>query len=91
MLERGINTVGRVVAHDGPRIPAIVLSSSPHKIGSEQTPWQDFFNPDEGYVRYFGDAKEAGTDPATTPSNAALLSAKRQQDTMNRSLRSRRP
>jgi hypothetical protein len=87
MLERGINTIGRVIAPDGPRIPAILLSSSPHKIGSEQTPWQDFFNPDEGYVRYFGDAKQAGIDPTTAPGNAALLAAKRQQDTMNRSLR----
>src|SRR5215471_11313466 len=87
MLERGINTVGRVIGPDGPRIPVIVLSSSPHKIGSEQTPWQDFFNPDEGYIRYFGDAKEAGIDPAAAPGNAAMLAAKQQHDIMDRSLR----
>jgi hypothetical protein len=87
MLERGINTVGVVVAPDGPRIPVIVLSSSPHKIGSEQTPWQDFFNPDEGYIRYFGDAKEAGIDPAAAPGNAAMLAAKQQHDIMDQSLR----
>jgi hypothetical protein len=68
-------------------VPAILLSSSPHKIGSEQTPWQDFFNPDEGYVRYFGDAKEAGIDPALAIGNAAMLAAKRHHDAMNQSLR----
>ncbi len=91
MLERGINTVARVTGPDGERRPAIVLSSSPHRVGSEQTPWQDFFAPDEGHVRYFGDAKEAGVDPAQAPGNAALLEAKRLQDSMDPAERRRAP
>lgn len=83
MLERGINPIASVKAPDGERVPAIVLSSSPHKIGSADTPWQDFFEPDEGHVRYFGDAKVAGSDPATASGNAVLLAAKRLQDTMD--------
>ena len=76
MLERGINSIASVNAPDGERGPAIVLSSSPHKIGSADTPWQDFFEPDEGHVRYFGDSKIAGSDPASahnreTPGPAA--------------------
>ena len=46
-LEAGINLVARVSGPDGIRVPAILLGSSPHKIGSKDTPWQDFFNPDE--------------------------------------------
>jgi hypothetical protein len=84
-LARGINAVASAAA-DGPRLPVIVLSSSPHKIGSEQTPWQDFFNPDEGYVRYFGDAKDAGVNPAHAPGNAVMLIAKQQHDVMEPSL-----
>jgi predicted DNA binding CopG/RHH family protein len=87
MLPKGINTVGVVVGPDRARTPVIVLSSSPHKVGGTQTPWQDFFNPDEGYVRYFGDAKNPGIDPATTLGNAAMLKASRAHDVMNRSLR----
>lgn len=86
-LEAGINLVARVSGPDGIRVPAILLGSSPHKIGSKDTPWQDFFNPDEGYVRYFGDAKVAGKDPATSPGNAGLLAAKRIYDIMDSSLR----
>jgi hypothetical protein len=81
-LERGINAIASVKGPDGNRTPAILLSSSPHKIGSLETPWQDFFNPDEGHVRYFGDTKSPGVDPTTSPGNSRLLSAKRLQDSM---------
>jgi hypothetical protein len=91
MLERGINPIANVIGADGTRTPAIVLSSSPHRIGNEQTPWQDFFNSDEGYVRYFGDAKIAGVDPAKAPGNSAMLAAKLQHDIMDRSLRKLAP
>ena len=76
-LERGINSIKPVKGPDGRRTPAILISSSPHKIGSAETPWQDFFDPDEGHVRYFGDAKAARKDPAEAIGNKALLAAKR--------------
>lgn len=49
------------------RTPAILTSSSPHKIGSKQTPWQDFFDTDNGHIRYFGDAKIPTADPSRSP------------------------
>lgn len=75
LLESGINPIQEVVAVDGKRRPAILISSSPHKLGSENTPWQDFFDPDNGHIRYYGDNKKPGIDPATAPGNRVLLHA----------------
>lgn len=75
-LERGINTPAPVRDVQGvKRRPAILIASSPHKRGTEETPWQDFFDTDNGHIRYFGDNKSPGQDPATTPGNKALLNA----------------
>jgi hypothetical protein len=73
LLESGINPIASVKVGNLERLPAILISSSPHKIGSEDTPWQDHFDPDHGHVRYFGDNKEAGRDPSTSRGNARLL------------------
>lgn len=73
MLERGINTMRELKAIDGVRRPAILISSSPHKVGSHFTPWQDEFAPDLGFVRYFGDNKSADSEPSAARGNAALL------------------
>ncbi len=73
LLEKGINPIASVKAKKMSRIPAILISSSPHNVGSRQTPWQDFFSPDEGRVRYFGDNKSNTTDPTRRPGNRALL------------------
>jgi Restriction endonuclease AspBHI N-terminal/Restriction endonuclease len=75
LLESGINPIQEIVARDGRRRPAILISSSPHKIGSEGTPWQDFFDPDNGHIRYYGDNKTPGVDPATATGNRILLDA----------------
>jgi AspBHI-like restriction endonuclease/restriction endonuclease len=75
VLERGISPIAPVNAVDGKRVPAILIRSSPHKIGSETTPWQDIFDIDNGYIRYFGDNKRPGEDPANTLGNNALLRA----------------
>lgn len=80
LLEKGINPIGQVKSKDGARCPAILIASSPHKIGSETTPWQDFFDPDNGHIRYYGDNKTPGCDPATTPGNKALLTAYEQHN-----------
>ena len=72
-LERGINPIGLVKAVDGTRRPAILIRSSPHKAGSAGTPWQDQFNVDMGYVRYYGDAKvDRHETPFQAPGNRAL-------------------
>lgn len=72
-LERGITQLRAVDATDGIRRPVILISSSPHKEGSNFTPWQDTFEPDLGFVRYFGDNKSPTSPPATAPGNAVLL------------------
>lgn len=72
-FDAGINPLAAVTAPYGPRRPAILISSSPHKSGSVVTPWQDIFAPDEGYVRYFGDAKTPGRAAHLAPGNALLI------------------
>jgi hypothetical protein len=75
-LEAGISPIAVVRAVDGLRIPAILVRSSPHKAGSEITPWQDYFDPDHGHIRYFGDNKPPSRGgPEESPGNKALLEA----------------
>jgi hypothetical protein len=73
LLEAGINALRVVDAVDSPRRPAILISSSPHKVGSEWTPWDDAFDQDSGFVRYFGDNRDPGADPSKSRGNALLL------------------
>ncbi len=47
LLDAGINPIQKVITPSGARCPAILISSSPHRIGSAETPWQDFFDPEE--------------------------------------------
>ena len=56
----GINPIACV----GERRPAVLILSTPHKAGSQQTPWQDVFDADNGHIRYYGDNKEGDVDPA---------------------------
>lgn len=71
LLEKGIGPIGRVAAPEGSRIPAILISSSPHRAGSQGTPWQDVFDVDNGYIRYFGDNKSP-SPAGLAPGNKAL-------------------
>jgi hypothetical protein len=91
LLESGINPIQEVNAIDGRRRPAILISSSPHKIGSEDTPWQDFFDPDNGHIRYYGDNKRPGSDPATSPGNRVLLDAFVKQSSLEFETRKKSP
>jgi hypothetical protein len=71
LLEKGIGPIGKVNAEEGLRTPAILIRSSGHKAGSSDTPWQDIFDVDNGYIRYFGDNKS--TNPASmAPGNKVL-------------------
>ncbi|MDP9439581.1 MAG: restriction endonuclease [Actinomycetota bacterium] len=74
-LERGITQAKAVGASEGKRVPVIAISSSVHKVGSDQTPWQDVFDVDNGHIRYFGDNKRPGCDPASSLGNSQLLAA----------------
>jgi hypothetical protein len=73
LLEAGIQAPARVKGPSGRRVPAILIRSSPHKVGSESIPWQDVFRPDQGHIRYFGDNKTPGKDPSTSPGNKLLI------------------
>ena len=73
LLERGINPIGQPVGGNTLDCPAILISSSPHKTGSKETPWQDHFAPDVGHIRYFGDNKKSGVSPELAKGNKALL------------------
>jgi hypothetical protein len=72
-LSRGINPLRPVGRKDDQRTPAILLRSSPHKVGSATTPWQDEFAPDFGYILYHGDNKSRGRDPSRMLGNARLI------------------
>jgi hypothetical protein len=73
LLDSGINPIQKINASGDLRCPAILISSSPHKIGSAETPWQDYFDPDNGHIRYYGDNKEPGVNPTSPKGNRALL------------------
>lgn len=72
LLEAGINPIRAVRTIEGLRVPAILISSSTHKQGSKDTPWQDEFDVDNGYIKYYGDNKIIG-DPSNAPGNALIL------------------
>ncbi len=72
LLEAGINAIRAVKTAEGPRTPAILISSSTHKQGSKDTPWQDEFDVDNGYIKYYGDNKSIA-DPSKAPGNAYIL------------------
>jgi len=72
-LESGINPKRSIKAPDGERFPVILISSSEHKYGSLSTPWQDVFDTDNGYIRYFGDNKNNTHPPEKKSGNKACL------------------
>ncbi|MGW6310166.1 HNH endonuclease [Streptomyces niveus] len=75
-LSKGINPIAKVKATDGPRRPAILIRSSPWKAGSDETPWHDVFDLDNGHVRYFGDHRvDHEVAVGKTPGNTLLLNA----------------
>lgn len=73
ILESGINPIAKIAAIDGPRRPAILIASSPHRVGSEGTPWEDSFDADRGRILYYGDCKGQSCGPAQTRGNRTLL------------------
>lgn len=72
LLDKGISPIAAIESPDGKRIPAILLSSSPHKIGTGSTPWEDVYDVDNGTIRYFGDNK-SGDSASLAPGNKLLL------------------
>lgn len=75
-FQKGIHNLATVEDLNGEkRIPAIIISSSPHKAGTDITPWEDEFDPDHGRIRYFGDNKTPRRSADKAPGNTLLLNA----------------
>ena len=75
-FQRGIHPIAKVTLSDKTtRIPAIIVSSSPHRYGTESTPWEDIYDPDFGRVRYYGDNKSCLKRPEENQGNKLLLDA----------------
>ncbi|MMZ55265.1 hypothetical protein D1872_171110 [compost metagenome] len=87
LLEAGINKIADINEGEDRRTPAILISSSPHKIGSIDTPWQDYFDPDNGHIRYYGDNKSSGKDPGQSSGNKRLLKAFEVHNSLDPSVR----
>jgi hypothetical protein len=89
ILERGINPIR--AGRGGRRLvrpAAILIRSSPHRVGSAATPWEDFFDPDNGHVRYFGDNKYGKLmSPERTPGNKLLLEERVRHQAVEREVR----
>jgi hypothetical protein len=72
-IEKGIDNIHRITSPDGTRVPAVLLGSSLHKVGSAVTPWQDEIHPDIGYALYYGDSRVTHSQAPDTPGNRTLL------------------
>lgn len=73
LLERGISPIGMSgkASWERPK-PALLVSSSPHKSGSDETPWHDTFDLQNGTIAYYGDNKKL-QNPSLPPGNQALV------------------
>jgi hypothetical protein len=84
-LVKGINPLQPVKQSGGlERIPAIIIVSSPRKAGSEDTPWENYLDADNGYVRYFGDNYKPDQNPDEANGNYRLLEQFRIHKSENR-------
>jgi len=70
LIDSGINPIGDNLP-DG-RIPAILININPLKSGSEDTPWMDLIDNDNGFIRYAGDNKPGSNNPDTV-SNLKMI------------------
>ncbi len=76
LLEKGINPTAYITSSEKVKVrPVILISSSPNKKGSAETPWEDYYDVDNGHIRYFGDNKANSSSPEQSPGNKALLEA----------------
>lgn len=73
-FQKGIHCVKSINTLDGDsRCPVIIVSSSPHKAGTEYTPWKDYYDTDHGYIKYYGDNRNADSLPGNKPGNRELI------------------
>jgi hypothetical protein len=73
-MDSGINT-SAISGLSVPRIPYLAIRSSPHRFGTSTTPWEDVHRPDQGFARYFGDAKPGVKSAEEYLGNDRMLNA----------------
>jgi hypothetical protein len=73
-LDSGINTSALNSSYEH-RVPFLAIRSSPHRFGTSTTPWEDIHRPDQGYSRYFGDAKPGEKSAEEFLGNDRMLDA----------------
>ncbi len=84
-LVKGINPLQSVKQTEGrERMPAIIIVSSPRKAGSEDTPWENYLDVDNGYARYFGDNYKPDQDPDDANGNYRLIEQFKMHKSENR-------
>ena len=89
-FQRGIHNVRSITGPNGEsRCPLIIVSSTPRKAGSEETPWYDRYDSEHGYVRYYGDNKPSKGRPENAPGNRILLDLLKYYESPNESDRMR--
>lgn len=85
-FQKGIHNVQQINTPSGAtRCPLIIISSTPRKAGSDDTPWHDRYDPDHGYVKYYGDNKPGKGLPENAPGNRILLDLLKYYDSPNKS------
>lgn len=84
-LVKGINPLQAVkLPGKMERMPAILIVSNPRKAGSEDTPWENYLDVDNGYARYFGDNYKPDQDPDDANGNFRLIEQFRLHRSENR-------
>lgn len=73
-LDSGINC-SAILNNSKQGVPYIAIRSSPHRFGSDSTPWEDVHRPDQGYCRYFGDNKPGGGSASESLGNRRMVDA----------------
>ena len=88
----GIWNPSTVLRGGEPQIPFVICSSSRHKSGSLETPWEDIVKPDDGYAIYYGDNKNPEVkNPESVRGNKIMLEAFRLQHSESKEVRATAP
>ena len=88
--QSGIYLAKEVKTPDGSkRRPIVIAFSSPHKAGTEYTPWKDYYDTDHGYVKYYGDNKPGTVQPNEKQGNKALIALLSKYQSENAGVRKR--
>ncbi|WP_226582111.1 restriction endonuclease [Halobacillus litoralis] len=78
--QAGIFPYKEIKKTDGKIRPAILVFGHPKNAGKRKTHWKDIFEPDRGYIKYFGDNKTPGKSPETSNNNILMKAYEMHED-----------